>query len=182
MADEIKKEEGEKKTETPKRPARTKWIIIGLTAALLILGGGGFFFMKRGAPEDKAVAKEAAAESKGEQAKGKSEHSPAKGEEKAGPIFDLDPFVVNLADHPEIRYLKVTIKLELTNPSFAEQATEHVAQIRDSLLVLFSSKEYSGIRTMEGKMELRDEILRRLNSILGEKKVKAVYFTDFVAQ
>jgi flagellar basal body-associated protein FliL len=31
-------------------------------------------------------------------------------------------------------------------------------------------------------MELRDEILQRLNTILKKGAVKAAYFTDFVAQ
>jgi flagellar FliL protein len=30
----------------------------------------------------------------------------------ASAIADLDPFIVNLADSPEIRYLKVTLKVE----------------------------------------------------------------------
>ena len=36
---------------------------------------------------------------------------------ETGAIADLDPFIVNLADSPEVRYLKVTMKLELTNAS-----------------------------------------------------------------
>ena len=168
MADE--KKEGSDKPQSSSK----KWLIIGLAAAL-ILGGGGFFFMKRGPSEAKEASKE-------EHAEAKPEHSSEKPQGKPGPIFDLDPFVVNLADHPEIRYLKITIKAELTNPALSEAVTDHMPQIRDSLLVLLSSKEYENIRTMEGKMELRDEILRRFNSILGDKKVKAVYFTDFVVQ
>ena len=91
-------------------------------------------------------------------------------------------FVVNLADTPEIRYLKLTIKLELTKEEYTEEVTKRMPQIRDSLLILFSSKEYASIRTVEGKMELRDEILQRLNTILKKGAVKAAYFTDFVAQ
>ena len=182
MADENKKEEGDKKPEGKKGGPPMKWLIIGV-AAVLILGGGGFFFLKRGHSEEKEEAKEEHSTPKKEPGSEKPHEKPReKSAEKPGPIFDLDPFTVNLADHPEIRYLKMTIKLELTDASLADKVTEHMAQIRDSLLILLSSKEYAEIRTMEGKMELRDEILRRLNSILGEKKVKAVYFTDLVAQ
>ena len=35
---------------------------------------------------------------------------------RPGAIYDVDPFIVNLADTPEVRYLKLTVKLELENP------------------------------------------------------------------
>ena len=54
---------------------------------------------------------------------------------ETGAIADLDPFIVNLADSPEVRYLKVTMKLELTNASAADEITARTPQIRDAILV-----------------------------------------------
>lgn len=186
MAEEEKKGEADKADKKDaKPPAKSKKMlfIIGGAVILLAAGGGGFFMMKKPSEETvAAVAAEEAAPPKTEKS-GKAEAAGGeKTEEKGGVIFDLDPFVVNLADTPEIRYLKLTIKLELAKEEYAEEVTNRLPQIRDSLLILFSSKEYASIRTVEGKMELRDEILQRLNTILKKGAVKAAYFTDFVAQ
>jgi len=103
--------------------------------------------------------------------------------ERAGPsIVEMDPFLVNLADAAETRFAKITIKLESAAAGFSQSVDEHLHQIRDSLLILISSKHYSNIRTVEGKLELRDNILERVNAIVGEGKVGAVYFTEFVVQ
>ncbi|MBI3803008.1 MAG: flagellar basal body-associated FliL family protein [Nitrospirae bacterium] len=178
MAEEEKKGEPEKKEPTPKGGSKKKLILIGGAALVLILAGGGFFLMKKGSSETAAVTGE-----KPVPAKASAEHGGEKMEEKGtGIILDLDPFVVNLADTPEIRYLKVTIKLELSKAEYTQVVNDRTPQIRDSMLILLSSKEYAAIRTVEGKMELRDEILQRLNTILGQKVVKTAYFTDFVAQ
>lgn len=183
MADEEKKEEAGKeeagkKGADPKAKSKGKLVIIAGVAAVLLLAGGGFFFMRKGSSEKTASAEEKTT------AAPKAEHKAEKGEEKGSPgtILDLDPFVVNLADNPEIRYLKVTIKLELAKAEDTEEINARMPQIRDSLLILLSSKEYAAIRTVEGKLELRDEILQRLNTILKKGAVKTAYFTDFVAQ
>lgn len=177
MADEEKKEEAGKGAN-PKGKSNAKLFIIVGIAIVLFLAGGGFFFMRKGSSEKTAIAEEKTPPPKADHA------APVKAEEKtgAGTILDLDPFVVNLADNPEIRYLKVTIKLELTDAEYAAEVNQRMPQIRDALLILLSSKEYAAIRTVEGKLELRDEILQRLNTILKKGAVRTAYFTDFVAQ
>ena len=173
MADEDKKEIGKKKG----MPVKT--VGIGLVVGLLI-GGGTAFFLKGGDPPPQA---EAAAKG----ASGGKEEVPVTGEEavlpeEEGVIFDLAPFIVNLADAPEIRYLKVTIKLDLLNEKYAEDLNKRLPQVRDALLLLLSSQEFNAIRTAEGKMELRDEILQRVNAVFQREKVRTAYFTDFVTQ
>jgi len=101
--------------------------------------------------------------------------------EHEGFVHQLDPFIVNLFDERGVRYLKVRLDLELWN-STAEEIEKKTPKIRDSLIVLLSSKKYEEIGSLEGKARLREEILFRLNRILGEGKVKEVYFTDFVVQ
>ncbi|MDC4205746.1 MAG: flagellar basal body-associated FliL family protein [Candidatus Manganitrophus sp.] len=187
MAEEEKKGEADKADKKDaKPPAKSKKMLFIIVGAVILLaaGGGVFFMMKKPSEETVAVvAAEEADPPKTEKSGGKAEAAGGeKTEEKGGVIFDLDPFVVNLADTPEIRYLKLTIKLELAKEEYTEEVTKRMPQIRDSLLILFSSKEYASIRTVEGKMELRDEILQRLNTILKKGAVKAAYFTDFVAQ
>jgi len=146
-------------------------MVIGV--GLVALGLGGPVFSE--AVEEKKEAAAAPAEA----AKPASPPSPVKGGQT---IVDLDPFLVNLADTAETRFAKITIKLESRAPDFSQSLNDHLHQVRDSLLLLLSSKRYSDIRTVEGKLELRDNIIERVNAIVGEGKATAAYFTDFVIQ
>jgi flagellar FliL protein len=101
---------------------------------------------------------------------------------KPGVMFDLDPFIVNLADQPEIRYLKIVVKLEVDNETVATDLSARVAQVRDTVLVLLSSKDVNSVRTPQGKFQLRDEITQRVNGLLSKPGIRAAYFTDFVVQ
>lgn len=102
-------------------------------------------------------------------------------EEEEGFMHRLDPFIVNLFDERGVRYLKVRLDIELWDAT-EEEIAKKTPKIRDSLIVLLSSKKYEEIGSLEGKARLREEILFRLNRILGEGKAKEVYFTDFVVQ
>jgi len=88
---------------------------------------------------------------------------------------------VNLFDPKSVRYLKVTLQLELAGITKEEVDTQ-VPKIRDSLIILISSKKLEEVASMEGKLRLREEILFRINRILGEGKTREIYFTDFVVQ
>lgn len=97
-------------------------------------------------------------------------------------MYRLEPFLVNLADTAETRFARISIDLESSDSDFEAGAEAHLAQIRDSLLLLISSKNYNTLRTVEGKLELRDEMLERVNAVLGEGKATGAYFTEFVVQ
>jgi flagellar FliL protein len=97
-------------------------------------------------------------------------------------MFDLDPFIVNLADTPEVRYLKLTIKLDVDSEAVASELSARIPQIRDAVLVLLSSKDVNAVRTTQGKFQLRDEITQRVNGLLKKPGVRSAYFTEFVVQ
>jgi flagellar FliL protein len=54
--------------------------------------------------------------------------------------------------------------------------------IKDAIIDLISSKYYKDIRTPEGRERLKIELLKRINAILPDGGVKAIYFTSFVVQ
>ena len=41
---------------------------------------------------------------------------------------------------------------------------------------------FDDIRTPEGKQQLREEIIARVNQVLDRDLAKAVYFTEFIVQ
>lgn len=156
--------------ETPaKAGSMKKTMVLGLLGVLLLGGGGGaaWFFMG-GANDEKGKH---AKVSNGE------EHA-----EEPGPVMELDPFLLNLADRNEIRFLKVSIKLELDRPEEKTDFQNKVPAIRDALLVLLSSKESQLLRTVNGKRRIREEIMTRVNGVMNKGKILNVFFTDFIIQ
>jgi flagellar FliL protein len=155
-----------------------KLIIIGV-AGLLVLGGGGFavwkFFLAKPAepPAAEATAKAGADKKEGE----------AKPADKPGTVLNLEPFIVNLADTSGKRYLKLTLAVDLKDEAAKKSLEARMPQVRDSILLLLTSKTYADISPVAGKLKLRTEVLRSLGNILGASGgVHAVYFTEFVVQ
>lgn len=147
-------------------------IIVAAVVAVLIVGVGiGAYIMGT-----KQGAAKAAEELKAEKAK---EEEGPKG---LGPIVKLDDFVVNLLDDQETRYLKVSISLEMENPEAVTEIQERLPQVRDAILLMMGSKTFMELRDVQGKLQLRAELITKINQFLKAGKVNQVYFTDFVIQ
>jgi len=159
-------------------------MVIIIVAGTLVLGTGGAFALFKllagGHGGDDRKAEESAAKAAGN---GETDAKASAAKHSApGAIYDVDPFIVNLADTPEVRYLKLTVKLELENQEASTELASRIPQLRDTILVLLTSKDAASIRTPQGKFQLRDEITQRVNSLLPKPSVRAAYFTDFVVQ
>ncbi len=161
-------------------------MVIVLVAGTLVLGLGGAFAMFKmmsGSAGDKPAASEEGTE---KPAAGHGAAEPKEGGHAAagaaGAIADLDPFIVNLADSPEVRYLKVTMKLEMDSFGAVEDVKARTAQIRDTILVLLTSLDSVTARSPQGKHKLREDVTQRVNGLLPKKSVKSAYFTEFVIQ
>ncbi|MCS6924371.1 MAG: flagellar basal body-associated FliL family protein [Candidatus Binatia bacterium] len=102
--------------------------------------------------------------------------------EKQAAETRLDPFVVNLADQPGRRYLRTTLQLVLHQPQDKERVEQATPRVRDAVLLLLSSKRAEELLTVEGKTQLREEILKQINTTIGKETVAAVYFVDFLIQ
>ena len=91
------------------------FIIIGAAVAVaVILGAVVFMFAGKGDKKEKGK-EEAKVEAKAEtKAEGEGHGGEAGGKEgAAGNIYPLEPFIVNIYDGQELRYLKVKIELEM---------------------------------------------------------------------
>jgi flagellar FliL protein len=197
MAEEAaKKEDGEKK----RSPLP---IIIGAVALLGGLGGGivvdRTFLSAAPAP---AEGEEAADEGgHGEEAEasasgGHGEEAKAEEDEGGGghgggggaaavPASDVKSvgsFTVNLRDSGGGRLLLMEISLEVPGAKAQESVVKKEAQLRDAIIVLASDYTYLELDGLEGKMRLKDEVLKRSNAVLAPEKVERVYFTNFVIQ
>lgn len=175
----------EKVPAPAKAPALPIKLLIIVVVAALVAGLGGAFVVIKllGGKSENATSRE---EPKPEVTAKADAHSETSGKPGTGTtpgaMFDLEPFIVNLADSPEIRYLKLTVKLEAENEAVSAELSARVPQLRDTILVLLSSKDSTTIRTPQGKFQLRDEITQRVNGLLPKPGVRSAYFTDFVVQ
>lgn len=163
-----------------KKGGKLKWIIIAVVI-LALLGGGAFMFKDKimgmlGMGGDKAA----------EQAQDGQPVDPLaagdQGDPKDTVLVSLPTFVVNLADPLGRRYLKLTLDVEMRNQDAADKLSQNEPKVRDAVILLLSSKTFADLSTMESKIGLKDEIVKRLNQIVGGSNVLRVYFTELVVQ
>ncbi|MBV5338281.1 MAG: flagellar basal body-associated FliL family protein [Deltaproteobacteria bacterium] len=168
-------------------------IIIGAAVAVAIILGV-VAFMMLGKDDKKAKKEGEAAQTEGAAAgaHGAPAEAPAAGghggaaaggaASPAANIFPLEPFIVNIYDGQELRYLKVKVELEMVGPAVKGEIEGRLAPIRDSVLILLSAKTLQDIQDVQGKNALKDEILGAINKNIPPGKISKVYFTDFVVQ
>ncbi len=158
-------------------------LIIVVGAVVLGLGGAVLVFKMMSHPQQEAAAP-APAQEAAAPAHGGGHEAPKATAASGGPgaIFDLEPFIVNLADTNETHYLKLTVKLEVDNEGMKEEVNKRVPQVRDAVLILLSSKDTSMLRSTQGKFQLKEELTARVNAVLPKGGVRSAYFTDFVVQ
>jgi flagellar FliL protein len=181
---EMEVEGGEKK----KKKSPLLKIII-LVVLLLVLGAGGFFgwqyFMAEPEPqpEDKAAKEDAASPEEGAEEGEEGAKNGKKAQEAQGTVINLEPFVVNLADRGGKRYLRLSLAVDAKEEKIRKEIEARMPIIRDSILLLLTSKSYGDISNVSGKLRLRNEVLQAFNRALaGKGSVHAVYFTEFVVQ
>lgn len=93
--------------------------------------------------------------------------------------YDLGEFSLNLKDPSTMRILQMNIVVECETDA-VQKIEEQRAQLRDAVIMFTSEYTVSSLAGLEGKMNLRDEILMRVNAILKPQRVERVYFTKFI--
>lgn len=157
---------------TEEKPKKSKKLLLIIIISAIILAGagvGGFLFLKKNtAHKDKeeAVKKEDVVELPKEKEKVIS--------------IQLDPFILNLSEPG--RFVKLTIHLEVKNEKIQQYVNDRMPKIRDSIITLVSSKSADILSTPEGKFQLKDELLLRVNQAIEKDLIKNIYFSEFVIQ
>ena len=148
-------------------------VIVVLLLLLLVIGGLVAYFLLSGNDEEQPPQQEPKKVEKKHKASEMTE---------IGPIYPLDPFIVNLVSSNANRYLKCKIDLELDSPELQQEVDKKLPAIRDLIIQILSSKTVEEIQTAKGKQKLKEEIKRKINEILTTGEIKNVYFTEFVIQ
>lgn len=168
MADEEAQESEEKKGGN-----KLVLIIIIVVVVLLVLVGGGIglFFALSGGGDDAEEDPELAAEEE-------LEELPFG--ELSGAVLPLEPFIVNLK--VKGNFLKASLQLQFIDPELPPTIENDIPKVRDAIIAILSSRSAKEILTEEGKNDLKDEIVERVNDALGLEDIEGVYFTEFIVQ
>jgi flagellar FliL protein len=150
-------------------------LIVVIAVAVLFVGavGGGFYMMWNKLADLDALVRPEEEE---------VEETAEDGLEAMGAMFPLETFIVNLADEKGKRYLRVKMQLELKAGEPVETLENRLVQVRDIILMILPTKQFHEIRSVDGKTQLRQEIMDRLNALLKKEAINNIYFTEFVVQ
>jgi len=158
---------GEEEAGQPK--SNTKWIILVVVLLAVAGGVGGWLLLSSTADKKAPDRPESTSSSKGPGVEYGSFHA-------------MEPFVVNLSDPGGKRYLKTRIELEFRGEGFQDELEARMPQLRDAVILVLSSKTIDDVQGVDGKIALRNELILRINQVLKQKKIRNLYFTEFVVQ
>ncbi len=161
-----------------------KMLMILLILVLVILGVAGFIVFKFVlAPKDMTVQDGIDINVDGADT-GEAVANRRNAPTAAGVTISLESFVVNLTDPAGNRYLKLALAVDVPEENVDLQAEidKRIPMIRDIVIASLSAKTYEEISTSQGKVFLKQELVRRINSILSSGRINDVYITEFVVQ
>ena len=100
-----------------------------------------------------------------------------------GPVIVYPPFLVNLSEPGGNRYIKLSLSIELSKEkNFQNEVVAKEPRIKDAIISIISSKTYDEISTHQGKIALKQEMIRKLNTIMSGGRIVDIYFTEFLIQ
>jgi len=157
-----------KEDVAPKKKFPMKMVIIIAVAVIVIAGGaiGAITFFK-GDKEAESAEETAVVEETNE--------SMSIG-------VPLETFILNLADKDRNKYLKISMEFRIASEEVKTEIEENISKIKDIVVVYLSAKTFDDVKSVEGKLQLKAEIMKRVNSVLKTGNVKEIYFTEFVVQ
>jgi flagellar FliL protein len=169
----MEKESEEQNREKTSKNKKKKIFIFGGVLLILLLGIGGILFIS----PDFIPGRLSLFSKNKSSSEAKKEES-----RKIGYLYGLDPIIVNLADIEVSRYLKIRIEMEGNSLKPEEEIDKRLPQLKDAIITVLSSKTFKELYDRKGKENLKEEIIHRVNQLLGESKIKKIYFTEFVIQ
>jgi flagellar FliL protein len=99
-----------------------------------------------------------------------------------GPMFEMEPFVVNLNEPGKPRYLKANFGVELENAEAKTALETRKPAVRDEVLRYLSSLTVADTAGEKGKARVAGEVRARVDKMVGGGRIRQVYFLDFVIQ
>ncbi len=96
-------------------------------------------------------------------------------------VFAMDTFNTNLEGVPR-RFIRIKVNLEMLDEEGFEEVIDLGAEAKDSIVRILNEKRFMDLESVQGKLQLKNQIIAKVNSFLKRGVVKNVYFSDFVVQ
>lgn len=96
-------------------------------------------------------------------------------------LYSMDTMTTNLNGIPR-RTVRVDLSLEMMDAEGFEEIMGISAEARDRIMRILNEKNFGEIESVQGKLQLKNEIIAGVNNFLDKGVVKNVYFTDLVVQ
>ena len=114
---------------------------------------------------------------------GKKPHAKEEPEKPTiGPVLPLESFVVNLSEQGAIRYLKLTVDMELGPKVVEDEAKKLMPRFRDPILVFLSGLREADVQKPDTKTVIKKKMVDVAATVFGKGQVKAFYYKEFVTQ
>lgn len=174
-----------------KKKLPLKMLIIAGAAALVVLGGGGtaaFIFLK---PKPEAAAEKGHEKKKEKKKEEKKEGKEGKEGEKGAAVVREGPDGVVFYTMPEVvvnmqtadgrpTFLKLKLTLELPDADAVEELDPNMPRLQDMFQTFLRELRPEDLSGSQGSYQLRMEILRRVNLVIGPSKANAVLIEEML--
>ncbi len=101
---------------------------------------------------------------------------------KDSPVLLLDNLVLNPAGSGGGRFLLVSVGVQVADPTANEEMKKREIEARDAVLRVFGSKTVEELSDVSRREGFKKEVKAILDSLLGPKVVRGVFFPQFVIQ
>jgi flagellar basal body-associated protein FliL len=112
----------------------------------------------------------------------KAEPPPAVEKQEMGQVVKLSSLVTNLKEENGRNYLKTTIVLEVEKKGEVEEIQSKMSILMDAAILTLSDKRLEDLKQPEAKDHLKQELLTKMNQHLEPKRIKRIYFDEFLYQ
>jgi flagellar FliL protein len=170
----------EKKTFIKQMLGSKKNLFLVILAALFLIGtiGGVWFFFFKGPLQEDPAFNETMDTQESIQAT-----LDKKDEIIFEDILEFEPFErISLKENSAMGLISLTLSLELMDYRYRKQMFSMQDRIRKIVKGQVGEMEWLELRGPEGKIKLKYELLKRINSIFPKVMVRNIYFTDFIMQ
>ncbi len=98
-------------------------------------------------------------------------------------IVILKPFEhIQLKEGSSIKQISMTLSLELSDSRYKKEVHAMDEKIRQIIELQLNGMTWLELRNPEGKIMLKYELLKQMNSLFAEVMIRNIYFTNFLMQ
>lgn len=171
MAAKVRKEkeettevEGKNKKEKKGKPVLL--LVLILVFVLLLGGAAAFYFLGGGLPFIGSA----------------DEDDPAPEASRPSHIYGMREFQVNLADPGPRRFLRTTMDLAYSERALTREIENRESELRSLIISVLRSKSAADLDEPGGMNNLESELIERLNAVLDNGEIEAIYYKEFIFQ